>query len=78
MPQTQTMTFDEKLAILNEAVALRKTGDEEGASQLIRSVPMPPYMAKVMKEKVGSDYLVNGGWNLAEAEAEFGFGWLNR
>jgi hypothetical protein len=29
-----------------------------------------------MKEKVGVDYLINGGWNLSEVEAEFGPGWL--
>ena len=68
----QTMSIDEKLTILNKAVALGKAGDEEGFSRLTRSVPMPPYLAKVMKEKVGVDYLIKGGWNLVEAEAEFG------
>ena len=78
MPQTQTMTLDEKLAIGCKAAELRKAGDEEGHDRLIRSIPMPPYLAKVMKEKVGIDYLINGGWNLSEAEAEFGSTWLNR
>ena len=68
----QTMTLDEKLAVLNKAVALGKAGDEEGFNRLTKSVPMPPYLAKVMKEKVGLDFLLNGGWNLSEAEAEFG------
>jgi hypothetical protein len=31
-----------------------------------------------MKEKVGVDFLINGGWNLSEAEAEFGFNWLSK
>jgi hypothetical protein len=35
-------------------------------------------LAKIMKEKVGVDYLTNSGWNLSEAEAEFGPGWLSR
>ena len=72
------MTLDEKLAIACKAAALRKSGDEEGASRLIRTSPLPPYIAKVIKEKVGVDYLLNSGWNLSEAEAEFGSDWLSR
>jgi hypothetical protein len=78
MPQHQTMTLDEKLDIAVRAAALSDAGDEEGSSRLLRTVPMPPYLAKVMKEKVGPEYLINGGWNLSEAEAEFGPGWLNK
>jgi len=42
----------------------------------MKTAPMPPYIAKVMKEKVGADFLINGGFNLSEAEAEFGRDWL--
>jgi len=41
-------------------------------------MPMPPYLAKVAKEKIGINFLINGGWNLSEAEAEFGQNWLNK
>ena len=51
----QTMTIEEKLAIGCKAAELRKAGDEEGYDRLIRSIPMPPYLAKVMKEKMGVD-----------------------
>jgi len=74
---SQTMTLDEKLAISNKACALFKTGDKEGYSRLTRSIPMPPYLAKVAKEKMGADFLIKGGYNLTEAEAEFGSNWLN-
>ena len=74
----ETMTLDEKLAISIKAGALWKAGDKEGYSRLTRSIPMPPYMAKVAKETMGVDYLIKGGWNLSEAEAEFGPDWLNR
>ena len=76
MPQTQTMTLDEKLDIACRAAALSKAGDEEGYSRLIRTAPLPPYLAKVFKEKVGADFLIDGGFNLSEAEAEFGRDWL--
>ena len=78
MSQTQTMTLDEKLAISCRAAELRKAGDEEGATRLLRTAPLPPYLAKIYKEKVGVEHLINSGWNLSEAEAEFGANWLSK
>jgi len=78
MPKTQTMTLDEKLAISNKAIALKNSGDLDGYNRLMKTVPMPPYLAKVAKEKIGVDFLINGGWNLSEAEAKFGQDWLNK
>ncbi|MCL1992394.1 MAG: hypothetical protein FWG66_05555 [Spirochaetes bacterium] len=72
------MTLDEKLAISNKALDLLDAGDREGYSRLIRTAPMPPYLAKIMKEQMGADFLISGGWNLSEAEAEFGPGWLSK
>ena len=72
----QTMTLDEKLAISNKACVLYKAGDMEGYSRLTLTIPMPPYLAKIMKEKMGSKFLIDGGYNLSEAEAEFGPNWL--
>jgi hypothetical protein len=71
------MTLDEKLTTLNKASALRKAGDIDGFDRLTKSVPLPPYMAQFAKEKIGVDFLIDGGWNLSEAEAEFGKNWLN-
>jgi hypothetical protein len=75
MPQAQTMTLDEKLAIGCKAAELWDAGDEEGAMRLMKTAPIPPYIAKVIKEKAGAKYLE--GWNLSEAEAEFGHGWIS-
>jgi hypothetical protein len=72
----QTMTLDEKLAISNKALDLLDAGDREGYDRLMKLIPMPPYLAKVAKEKIGTDFLINGGWNLSEAEAKFGPNWL--
>ena len=66
------MTLDEKLAVGCKAVELKKAGDRAGYERLLKTIPMPPYLAKVMKEKVGLYFLLNGGWNLSEVEAEFG------
>jgi len=78
MPQVQTMTIDEKLDISCRSAALREAGDIEGANRLIKTAPLPPYLAKVYKEKIGAKQLIESGWNLSEAEAEFGPGWLDK
>ena len=78
MTQSQPMTLDEKLAISNKAFELLEAGDRDGYIRLIRSAPMPPYLAKLYKEKIGVEHLIKGGWNLSEAEAEFGADWLSR
>ena len=72
----ETMTLDEKLAISNRAGSLSKTGNNEEYYRLMKSIPMPPYLAKVIKEKVGLECLLKTGWNLSEVEAEFGPDWL--
>jgi len=78
MPQTQTMTFDEKLAISNKAGELWKAGDYEGYDRLIKTIPLPPYLAKVMKEKVGMEFFTRYNWNLSEVEAEFGHDYISK
>jgi len=74
----QTMTLDEKLSISNRAFELINTGHEEAGRRLLRTAPMPPYLAKVYKEKIGVEQLLKSGWNLSEAEAEFGSDWLSK
>jgi hypothetical protein len=61
-----------------KACALRQAGDREGFQRVIKTAPMPPYLAKIYKEKVGVEQLIKSGWNLSEAEAEFGSDWLSR
>jgi len=72
MPQNQTMSLDEKLAIGCKAAELWDAGDIEEADRLVMSIPLPPYLAKVMKEKVGMEFFKRYNWNLSEVEAEFG------
>ena len=78
MPKTETMTLDEKLDTTIRAFELLHAGDEEGHTRVMKSLPMPSYLAKAAKDTIGADFLINGGWNLSEAEAEFGRDWLAR
>jgi hypothetical protein len=43
----------------------------------MKKLPIPPFLAKVLKEKVGADIIKIGGWDLSEVEAEFGQDWIN-
>ena len=75
---TETMTLDEKLSISNRAFAMINAGNEEEGRRLLRTAPMPPYLAKIYKEKIGVEPLLKAGYNLSEAEAEFGSDWLTK
>jgi hypothetical protein len=70
------MTFDEKIAVSLKALELEKQGKTEEFERTMKSMPMPPYLAKFAKDYLGSDFLITGGWNLSEANAEYGPGWL--
>jgi len=76
--EIETMPIGEKLDIALKAIELMNAGDEEGGSRLLRTAPMPAYLAKAAKDTIGVDFLINGGWNLSEAEATFGADWLTR
>jgi hypothetical protein len=78
MQQAQTMTLDEKIAIGLKAIELRKAGNTTEYKRLMKSMPMPPYLARAAKRLMGADFLIDGGWNLAEADAEYGPDWLSK
>ena len=78
MPKAKTMTFDEKLATTTKACLLLRAGDREGYDRLMKTIPLPPYLAKIAKEKIGLDFLLSMDWNLSEVEAEFGQAWLSK
>ena len=78
MPQAQTMTLHEKLALNMKVIELEKQGKFEEAAKLHKTIPIPPYMAKWAKKRFGVEILLKTECNLAEAEKEYGPGWLNR
>ncbi|GAB7140537.1 hypothetical protein RsTz2092_04860 [Deferribacterales bacterium RsTz2092] len=78
MQTATTMTLDEKLDTALRSAELRKAGKEEEAHQLMNQIPIPPYLAKAIKEVFGAEYLKNSGQNLSEVETEYGKDWLNR
>jgi hypothetical protein len=80
MSQTQTppMTLKEKLAIGVKCAELEKEGKFEEAKRVWKQIPLSPHMAEWAKSHIGADFLIQYGWNLSEAETEFGKDWLTR
>jgi hypothetical protein len=78
MPQTQIMTLHEKLQIRMKSIELKRQGKFEEADKIKKQIPLPPYLAKFYKDHLGLDALLQRGWNLSEAVAEYGPNWLSQ
>jgi hypothetical protein len=77
MPQTEIMSLREQLAIGMQVFELEKQGKFEEADKLEHTIPLPAYLAKWAKKRFGAEILLKTGWNLAEADAEYGHDWLS-
>jgi hypothetical protein len=78
MAEKRTMTTEERLDVLSKADEYLAAGNKAESQRLVLGLPMPPYLAKAVKEFSGVDFLLKGGYNLADAEAEFGPDWLTK
>jgi hypothetical protein len=78
MPQTETMSLHDKLAIGMKVLELEKQGRFEEAEKLEHTKPLPAYLAKWAKKRFGAEILLKTGWNLSEAEEEYGPDWLSK
>ena len=78
MPQARSMTLEEETAIGLRALELKKQGKMDEYMKTMKQIPLPPYLAKIIKDYFGADNLKRSGWDLSEADAEYGPGWLNK
>ena len=81
MTVSRLMTEQEKAETIIKVVELEKQGKIEEAEALNRQIPLAPHLAKFVKdymEYFGEDFFEKYGFNLAEAEAEYGPDWLTR
>ena len=72
----KTMSLDEKTQIALKSVELRNAGKKEEATELMKTLPLPPYLVKILVECFGAEAMRESGWDLSEAEAEYGKDWL--
>jgi hypothetical protein len=70
------MTIEEKAKAAYEAVLLFDEGKDEEATRLAKTIPVNPRLAKIGKEVYGADFLIENGYNLLEADKEYGKNWL--
>jgi hypothetical protein len=75
---TNQMTREQTLDILNGINEATGRGDEKEAARLSRMLPLAPHLAKAVKDMYGKDYLLSLGYDLSEADAEYGAGWIDR
>jgi hypothetical protein len=74
--QERIWTIQEKLKVGVEAIEAKKRGDEAEYERIMKTIPIEPSLAKNAKECFGADLLIKSGYNLSEADAKFGPGWL--
>jgi len=68
----------QKAALMMKSIELRNAGKPEEAHRVICQIPLPPHLAQIFKKTWGANFLIESGYNLSEAEAEFGQDWLAR
>ena len=76
--QSQMMILHEKLQLGMKSIELEKQGRFEEAERVHKQIPLAPYLAKFLKDHLGVEALLQVGWNLSEAEVEYGPGWLSK
>jgi hypothetical protein len=83
LPQTAVkdrnmLTREQRLEILDAYHTASQRGDTKEAARISRLLPLPPYLAKALKDMYGKEYLLGLGYELAEAEAEYGPDWIDQ
>ncbi|SHN72788.1 hypothetical protein [Desulfovibrio litoralis] len=72
------LTREERFEIIEKSMAASKAGNDDEAMRIAKQLPIAPWLAKAGKEVWGKDFLLENGYNLSEAEAEYGKDWLSQ
>ena len=70
------MTKEQEFSIIEASLAAADRGNRVEERRLLKQLPLAPHLAKVAKEIWGKEFLLNEGYDLSEAEAEYGSNWL--
>jgi len=70
------LTIEEKGRILVAIYEARKRGDSKEATRLSRQLPLAPQLAIALKENIGAEAIIEGGYNLVDVENAYGENWL--
>jgi len=72
------LTLEEEAKIIRASLEAADAGNEEEELRLLRMLPLAPHLAMAGKEVYGAEYMKTAGYDLSEANEEFGDGWLDR
>ncbi len=72
------LTMEETTEIIRASLKAAHEGNYEEERRLLRMLPLAPHLAMAGKEVYGAEYMKNAGYDLSEADEEFGEGWLDR
>ncbi len=70
------LSHAERLDLLARSLEASARGDDAESLRIAQEKPITPWVAKGIKEIFGVEYLA--GWDLSQAEAEYGQDWLNQ
>ncbi len=71
------MTQEKRREILEASLAASESGNYDEKIRLMKLLPLAPHLAMVAKNMYGKNYLLEYGFNLSDANEEFGDGWLD-
>jgi hypothetical protein len=74
----KTMSLQDELKLGMQSIEMDRQGSHEEAGRIRRQIPLSPHMAMWATKRMGADFLVQSGWNLADTEAAFRPDWLNK
>lgn len=63
---------------IKKALEADERGDHEEAFRIRLKIPLAPHLAMAYKDTLGKEALIESGFDLSEAEAEYGSEWLDR
>jgi len=72
------LTLEEEAKIIRASFEASDAGDEEEEFRLLQLLPLAPHLAMAGKEVYGAEYMKSAGYDLSEANEEFGDGWLDK
>jgi hypothetical protein len=72
------LTREQRFDIVQSSLDAADRGDHEEEHRLLLMLPIAPHLAKAAKDIWGKDFLLQGGYDLSEAEAAYGPGCLDR
>lgn len=75
--KSKNFTKAEVMRIQQEASSAFQRGDMDEYVRISKTLPIDAKVAKAFKQTYGKDFILNSGYDLTEANLEWGEGWLD-